>query len=252
MFSRPLFACFSLLLLAGCSSASEPDVNVPSGEEVDSSQEELTAAASKLVGHWRGTNAAPGGLLRLSLRADGSFSSTRSDDATAPTSGFVEQNGTWIAVRSAGKLRLRLRASGEPTRGYDAVKTGKTLKLSAQGTVETLSALSDDTCFADADCGADQTCGEQMCLMACQFADPFCCGPRTCVDRTPPPPPPSCGGAWVDQFGNCRAPNDGVLPASCCPVDPPEPCGDVVCGAGTVCCNPLAGICTAPGQACAF
>ncbi len=30
-----------------------------------------------------------------------------------------------------------------------------------------------------------------------------------------------------------------------------EACGDGVCGAGQVCCNPLAGICTAPGEFCA-
>lgn len=30
-----------------------------------------------------------------------------------------------------------------------------------------------------------------------------------------------------------------------------EVCGDTLCGAGQVCCNPLAGICTAPGDFCA-
>ena len=29
-----------------------------------------------------------------------------------------------------------------------------------------------------------------------------------------------------------------------------EPCGPVRCDAGQVCCNPLQGICTAPGEVC--
>jgi len=31
-----------------------------------------------------------------------------------------------------------------------------------------------------------------------------------------------------------------------------ETCGDVVCAAGTVCCNPLMSLCTLPGEMCAF
>jgi len=41
-----------------------------------------------------------------------------------------------------------------------------------------------------------------------------------------------------DQAGKCVKPAGG------------ERCGNVVCGAGTVCCNPVMNICTAPGMNC--
>ena len=31
-------------------------------------------------------------------------------------------------------------------------------------------------------------------------------------------PDGSCWGAWLDEHGTCRSPNDGVYPASCCEV----------------------------------
>jgi len=81
------------------------------------------------------------------------------------------------------------------------------------------------------------------------------CG-GVCVTKTPPPPPPpppppSCGGAWLDNNGLCRTPADGVYPDSCC-AGKSNPCGPSKCGVGTVCCNPLAGICTPPGGVCAM
>jgi hypothetical protein len=29
--------------------------------------------------------------------------------------------------------------------------------------------------------------------------------------------PEACWGAWVDEYGTCRSPNDGVYPEECCP-----------------------------------
>jgi hypothetical protein len=51
--------------------------------------------------------------------------------------------------------------------------------------------------------------------------------------------PVQCFGAWVDQFGACRSPNDGVYPAFCCEVPPPpQACwSDADCSPGLVCDN---------------
>ena len=69
------------------------------------------------------------------------------------------------------------------------------------------------------------------------------------VCPTDPPPPPACWGAWLDENGLCRTPADGVYPADCCAG---PKCGASQCAAGDVCCNSLSGICTKPGEVCAF
>lgn len=97
-------------------------------------------------------------------------------------------------------------------------------------------------CAADEECVDDPT---DACDPKHGGAD---CG-GICQKIPTPPPPPACVGAWIDQNGTCRAPNDGVYPADCC--GGPK-CGDAQCGVGQVCCNPLHGICTAPGDVCAF
>jgi hypothetical protein len=104
--------------------------------------------------------------------------------------------------------------------------------------------------FAGIPCGANEECvddptdscdpknGGAECGGICQPKAP-----------PPPPPPPACSGAWLDQNGTCRTPADGVYPASCC-AGQSTPCGPSTCGVGKVCCNPLAGICTNPGEFC--
>jgi hypothetical protein len=94
-----------------------------------------------------------------------------------------------------------------------------------------------EECVDDPNDGCDPTKGGADCGGVCQ-------------KKTPPPPPPSCWGAWLDENGLCRTPADGVYPDACC-AGQSNPCGDAQCGAGTTCCNPLAGICTKPGWACA-
>lgn len=101
--------------------------------------------------------------------------------------------------------------------------------------------------FAAIPCSADEECVDNPtddCDPNKGGAD--CAG--ICQPKAPPPPP--CWGAWLDRNGVCRTPADGVYPASCCERGPK--CGDAQCAAGEVCCNSLAGICTKPGQLCAF
>jgi hypothetical protein len=53
----------------------------------------------------------------------------------------------------------------------------------------------------------------------------------------------ACGGngVYVNDIGSIFTAMESVAG---------EPCGSVTCGSDTVCCNPLASICTPPGQAC--
>lgn len=60
-----------------------------------------------------------------------------------------------------------------------------------------------------------------------------CPAGETCVDDPDDGCDPTQGGA--DCGGVCVA---------------GESCGSVTCGPGTVCCNPLRGICTKPGMVC--
>jgi hypothetical protein len=250
---RRSFILASLLSLSivaplGCSveSASEEDENVAE------TQEELTLVAKSLVGKYYTHNPAFGGFARLSLEKNGKYTASVDPAGTAlcvQSPCVLPESGTWNAVKIGSKIRVRIRPFGDASRWYDAVKNTTSLKLTRFGKTETLTSLGADACLDDADCKADESCAPKMCLMWCAFEDPFCCGPSTCEAKAPPPPPPpSCWGAWLDQFGTCRTPSDGVYPDSCCAG---PACGNAQCASGEVCCNPLAGICTKPGDVCA-
>lgn len=246
-----LASLLSLCIVAplGCSveTASEEE-----DESVAETQEELTSVAKSLVGSYYTHNAAFSGFARLTLDKNGKYSASvdaggKALCVTSPC--LLSEKGTWNAVKSFGKIRLRIRPFGETSRWYDAAKSTTALKLTRFGKTETLNAMSAGQCLDDSDCGASEECGQKVCLMWCEVNDPFCCGPSTCEPKAPPPPPPpSCWGAWLDQNGLCRTPSDGVYPDSCCAG---PKCGNAQCGAGEVCCNPLAGICTKPGEVCA-
>lgn len=245
--------------LAGCGAETAPippptpaDGATPDAAE---SVEALKVASSLLVGKYEERPLEPGPVAQLALRADGTFGATFHAAAIAiadPPSPFVVESGTWRATRRQGKLRLTLRAASA-TRTYEAARTGDRLVLVGEGATQSLAVVGDDRCWGDADCGSGEACGIQVCTMACLPGDPVCCGPRICLPKEPAPAD-ECFGAWLDQSGVCRAPNDGVIAAKCC-AEPPvagDACGPVTCAKGTVCCNPLAGICTAPGDACTF
>lgn len=294
---RSLLAAVSILSLCivaplGCAVETAEE----EGEGVAETQEELSFAAKSLVGKYYTPSPAFGGLARLTLAADGTYwaeldAAGRALCVTSPC--LIPESGTFNAVKSGGKIRLRIRPTGGPSRWYDAVKGASELTLTRAGTSETLFALEANGCLDDKDCSEGEQCGPKLCLMWCAVDDPFCCGPSTCEpkpgpkvcggianipcgpnetcvddpndgcdpskggadcsgicvpDMPPYPPPPSCWGAWLDQNGLCRTPADGVYPPECCAG---PKCGDARCAQGQVCCNPLAGICTAPGEVCA-
>ena len=249
-----LFSLLSLALLApiGCSASSLEDAT----EETGASQDELSTVAQGLVGRWYDAGVSFAGIGRLELKANGTYvaqieAGGRAMCIASPC--LLPESGTWNASKSAnGTLRLRLRAAGEPSRFYIVKQAPNALTITRNGTSQTLTALGANACLDDSDCSANDVCGPKVCLMYCAVGDPFCCGPSTCQPKAPPPPPPpACFGAWLDENGLCRTPADGVYPPSCCEAKG-EPCGDVTCAVGDVCCNPLASICTAPGMVCAF
>ena len=260
-FFAPLFTlCLATPVLgAGC--AAPTDAQDESKEQIAETQDELTAAASQLSGSYYANNAAFGGFARLELKSNGKYVA-QVDPAgkivCVASPCLLPESGTWNASKKVGGgFRLRIRPTGAASRWYDATKTGgsaSTLKLTRGGVTETLDRLAANACLDDSDCTATQECGPKFCLMYCEVNDPFCCGPSTCQPKAPAPPAPpappaSCLGAWLDQFGGCRTPSDGAYPASCC-AGLSTPCGTASCGVGKVCCNPLAGICTNPGEFC--
>lgn len=257
--NRSIFAssllALSFAVTVGCSATTEDPATAPDDANLGESQDELTAAASQLVGSYWTKDFTFGGFARLNLHANGTYDAQVDPAGTALCVTFpclVPESGRWNATKTAGGYRLRIRTTGLPARWYGAVKTASTLSLTGNGDPQTLHRLGANECLDNADCGASEECGPKVCLMWCAVDDPFCCGTSSCQPKTPPPPP-SCFGAWLDQHGMCRTPADGVYPDSCCAALPRGPkCGPNLCAAGQVCCNPLSGICTAPGAVCAM
>jgi hypothetical protein len=111
-----LTACFGFAFLAaltaGCAVESSP-ADDPQADEAAASQDELSSAASKLVGTWEGQGTVrPPSFQKLELTKRGTFSAdidTGIRCITTPCPSFVHLEGTFTATKSY--LRLRPRAS---------------------------------------------------------------------------------------------------------------------------------------------
>jgi hypothetical protein len=273
MLSRLIFTSSLLsLCLAGAAAVvgcTAPSTDAADENAVDESSDELSAAKQQLVGRYYSHQAPPGAYARITLNADGTYSamvdiSLVAKCITWPCLG--PESGTWTASKRAGNLRLRLKSTGEPTgRWYDAEKSATQLQLTRLGKTESLDVLDRNLCLADSDCDANEACAVRACLMMCVANDPYCCGPSTCQPKAPPPPPPAkkCGGfaglpcganeECIDDPSDSCDPNKGGADCDGICVPKATECGPkVTCGAGEVCCNPLAGICTKPGERCIF
>jgi hypothetical protein len=227
---RQSIALVSSLLLtfafAGCAAQTVED---PS--EAAASEDELSTAAKPLVGAYSTPTPTLSGFARLDLKSDGHYDAkinwaTMQLCVTEPCYG--SQSGRWSAFHQGGALKVRITPQGQTGTVYTAVKTYNLLTLTANGVTQKLAIAPAGKCNNVVDCNAGETClGPQYCLMYCLADDPSCCGPGTCV--APKPPVQNDAGAGTDAG---------------------ETCGNNVCGAGEVCCNPLDGICTPPGWAC--
>ena len=267
IFFGSLFSLLSLGVVAGCASATDPQGE--SEEQVADTQDELSAGASQLVGSFWTHSPAKAGFARLELASNGHYTAQVDPDGkivcvTSPC--LLPESGTWNASHKAGGgYRLRIRPTGQAARWYDATKTGSsavTLTLVRGGVTETLAKLGANACLVDGDCKAADECAPRYCLMYCGYNDPFCCGPSTCQPKTPVVK--HCGGiAGIacaanedcvdDPTDSCDPKHGGADCGGICqPKVTSTPCGPNTCGAGKVCCNPLSGICTNPGEFCAL
>mgnify|MGYP000630682131 CR=1 FL=1 len=116
----------------------------------------------------------------------------------------------------------------------------------------------DQYCFSDSDCGEGFGCNaDEVCLSPCapgEICPAVCAG--FCVEE---PEPNECWGAWVDQFGTCRTPADGVYPDECCFQDVCGGFANLPCDEGEWCSfgNPpsdaaadMTGVCKTTPEAC--
>jgi hypothetical protein len=203
---------FALAAVACAAPTSQDDEQTP----VADSQEDLSSSARALAGEYFTHAAIADGFGRITLDKSGTYSGEHepaSGCAKAPC--FTSEHGTWTAKKSGTQYTLTLNPSSGPNRTYDVVKHKDGLAASIGGATEKLWSLENGACLDDSDCKATEQCAPRMCLMYCAFDDWSCCGPSTC---TPKPKPVVCGKA--------------------------------TCADGEVCCNPIASICTKPGEAC--
>ena len=203
------FAFSALVALAsslavGCTDAAADSNDSTAGEQ------DLTAAASKLVGTLIPAVGIPEeapieGFQQLLLADDGTFYGSFlphgicTDETTGCIPGPDREpvQGTWKTRRYQSKVRLYLTFDGATVR-YDAKRENDLLTLDdGKGGVQTLER---DLC-SDVVCAATMTCSGGVCVE----------------------PEPTPGGVQ---------------------------CGEVQCSAGTVCCNPLDGICVSEGEVC--
>jgi hypothetical protein len=257
-------ASLSLVTLAalfGAGCATEAGPSTDSEEQIGDTQDDLTAAASQLVGSYYTHVPVNGGFARLELKANGKYTAELDPAGkiaciTSPC--LLPEGGTWTAsAKAGGGYRLRVRPAGSAARSYDAVKAGgaaPTLTLTASGVSQKLVKLGAHQCFDDTECSASEECAPRYCLMYCAVTDPLCCGPSTCTPKAAPPPPAKfCGGFAGLPCGADEIcvddPTDGCDPSKggrdcggTCQPKPPPPaakfCGGFAglpCGADEIC-----------------
>jgi hypothetical protein len=222
MLSRTFLAS-SLVLSAlafaavGCSAAQD--------EAVTGGDADLTTSPD-LTGHYRGSAATtPRQYATLALEADGTYAATVdvsdvADCASLPC--LSPETGTWSTTISSGVTRLRLLVGGDAARVYDTTKgAAGELTLTTGGASQT---LVPDTNPACCDPLAEPTGGIEgawCCADGWQYDigsgnHEMSCSSHGGKGRVCESPASSCVGAWRDQFGGCRSPNDGTYPESCC------------------------------------
>lgn len=102
-------------------------------------------------------------------------------------------------------------------------------------------------CYSDEQCGPGFVCDTvNYCNSACEPGAGAC--PDVCVGQCVPRN--ACWGAWLDQNGTCRAPNDGIYPQGCCTPEDRYCLSDVECGVGEYCNHQECLSPCRPGEAC--
>jgi hypothetical protein len=169
-----------LLLISGCAAATPGEGDVAASDALMSD--------ASLVGKYYGKRVPSGGIARLTLSADGSFSAmTDAGDSAeciaAPC--LLQASGTWTVTKGEGQQTLSLAAPGEAARAFAVTKYEGDLTITgADGKAQTLTMLDADQCLNDSDCSSAQRCAPRVCAMLCASDSPFCCGVSTCQTPT--------------------------------------------------------------------
>jgi hypothetical protein len=159
-----LSVLFASLVFAGC--AAETGAPSDDAEDVGASQDELSAAAKQLVGNYEWRDVDSGAFvdfLKLDLHADGSYSASVDSGLVDPGVRCVRfpctlpEAGTWSTFHSGGKLKIRVRPQGHPSRSYYASKAGDQLSLGRSGETTILFQAGQTTC-ANVRCAAGTHC----------------------------------------------------------------------------------------------
>jgi hypothetical protein len=192
----------SLGAFTGCAADATP------GEDEDppteALQDELSSIARPLVDSYVFTD-----FETLTLKANGTYSAKVESGLVNPAVRCIRfpctlpETGKWNAFRSAGKLRVLVRPSGnKPWRYYAAVRTPTTLDLTRFGETTTLTSKA-----------SLPTCAATLCMVGTQCVE----GPTgaQCVPFTPPKcEVMDCGPGSVCIDG----PNGGECKSSTTPV----------------------------------
>lgn len=268
--SSSVLAGFLLLssVVAGCA-VDATGTNDPGADDeamASADESELRSGAQILAGAWaEGSGpvsaivftqeSAGAGRYRFFADVD---TGIRCIVAPCPSSARIE--GSYKATTQKVTLTF---ASSSPyvkrlagTHTYSATSRKLTL---TKGTLQSKLKKADSYCQEASDC-------DEQDIIHIQCVGSFSCtSENTCRYSCGVRPPPQAGRCMSDNDctgqneqcstsrGDCQS--SGML-AVCSGVCEPKPapvlerCGNVTCGAGTVCCNPLAGICTLPGQFC--
>jgi hypothetical protein len=199
----------SLGAFTGCAADATP------GEDEDppteALQDELSSIARPLVDSyvWMNGESAFTDFETLTLKANGTYSAKVESGLVNPAVRCIRfpctlpETGKWNAFRSAGKLRVLVRPSGnKPWRYYAAVRTPTTLDLTRFGETTTLTSKA-----------SLPTCAATLCMVGTQCVE----GPTgaQCVPFTPPKcEVMDCGPGSVCIDG----PNGGECKSSTTPV----------------------------------
>jgi hypothetical protein len=160
---------FALLLaaalpFAGC--AAEQATPDDEAADVGVSQDELSSAQKQLVGNYEWRQADSGSLLdfeRLELHADGTYSASVDSGLVDPNVRCVRfpctlpEAGKWSTFKSGGKLKIRVRPAGHPSRSYFATKANDQLTLGRMGDTTVLFQIGVTTC-ANVRCASGTHC----------------------------------------------------------------------------------------------
>jgi hypothetical protein len=141
---------------------------------------------SSLVGKYYDSAVPSGGIARITLGSDGTYTASVDPAGTiqcmtAPC--LLQESGTWSMTKGT-VVSLSLVSQGAPVRSFTVKKIEGQLELTAHGRTQKLTELDADQCLDSSDCAEDSVCAPRVCAMMCASGSPFCCGVSTCKAKS--------------------------------------------------------------------